>query len=184
MTFASFHAATPNMPGWARVEAFRFLPAEDQASCWVALQAESDRRNELERRDPLLYDEWPPPKRLSPHHGTPTSTSTDKGRVELPEHDDPLKRIPAAVYLPAIAGVDVSSSGRCRCPMPDHPDEHPSAKAYGTRWVCFSCGAKGDVIKLASEIYAIEGRGEGYWQLRDRIVEALDGAPMDPKEYR
>jgi hypothetical protein len=176
-TFRDWHAATAALPGWARAEIFRFLSEDDQASCWedqaerTRLQHEADW--EAEKR--LLYDEYPPPKRLSPHHGTPTTTSTDKGRVELPEHDDPLKRIPAAVYLPAIACVVVSSSGRCRCPMPDHPDEHPSAKAYGTRWVCFSCGARGDVIKLASEVYGLEPRGRDFIELRRLIAAALGG---------
>jgi hypothetical protein len=83
LNFASWRQATADMPAFARRVLFDFLPAAEQASCWEALRAESDRRTELERRDPLLYDEWPPPKRLSPHHGTPQSTSTGAERVQL-----------------------------------------------------------------------------------------------------
>jgi hypothetical protein len=68
-----------------------------------------------------------PPKRINAGQGTATRTSTVAARVQF-DHDDPLKRIPAAEYLPLIAGVEVSSSGRCRCPMPDHEDLHPSAR--------------------------------------------------------
>jgi hypothetical protein len=109
--------------------------------------------------------------------GTPTSTSTSAGRVQF-EHDDPLRRIPATEYLPVIAGVEVSSNGRCRCPMPDHEDLHPSAKAYGARWHCFACGAGGSIIDLAVAIYGIEPSGPDYWRLRDRILEALVWSPL------
>jgi hypothetical protein len=90
-----------------------------------------------------------------------------------------LKRIPASQYLPAIAGVDVSSSGRCRCPTPLHRDEHPSAKAYGTRWVCFWCGAKGGIIEVAREVYGVEPTGRDFWRLRDLILEALGEQPVE-----
>ena len=118
-----------------------------------------------------------PSKRRSVLHGTPQSTSTGSNRVEL-QTDDPLKQIPASQYLPVIAGVEVSSNGRCQCPMPDHPDEHPSAKCYGTRWVCFSCGAGSSIIDVAAAIYGIDPTGPGFWRLRDRILEALVWAPL------
>lgn len=111
------------------------------------------------------------------------STSTVAGRVEF-DHDDPLRRIPASEYLPLIAGVEVPSSGRCRCPMPDHEDERPSAKAYGIRWVCFSCGASGTIIDVAAAVYGLPASGPDYWRVRDRIVEALVWAPLNRGEER
>ena len=183
-TFADWHREMPDLPGWARREAFRFRPPRDQEACWDDLgrrtRAQHETDWELERR--LFYEPWPPPKksRESYPHGRPTSTSTGADRVEF-DHDDPLKRVPATEYLPAIAGVVVSSSGRCRCPMPDHPDVHPSCKAYGTRWKCFSCGAKGGIIEVAREVYGIEPIGKDFWCLRDRILEALGEGPIEAK---
>jgi hypothetical protein len=117
-------------------------------------------------------------KRRSVLHGTPHSTSTGSNRVEF-EHDDPLKQIPASQYLPALTGEVVSSTGRTRCPSPHHPDEHPSAKCYGTRWVCFSCGAGGSIIDAASAIYAIEPTGSGYREIRRRLLADLGvGGPV------
>jgi len=178
LTFERWRDLHRDMPAWARCEAFPFLAEADQRACWDELAERSRLRNEseylLERQ---LYEPWGPTKRRKPHQGTPQSTSTGTERVQF-DDGDPLKQIPAVQYLPAIAGVDVSSSGRFRCPMRDHPDVHPSAKAYGTRWVCFSCGAKGGIIEVAREVYGVEPTGRGFWELRDRILEALGERPV------
>jgi hypothetical protein len=144
------------------------------------LQLECDDRAADYTADPV-DDE--PRKRRRPHHGTATSTSTGSDAVEF-DHEDPLKRIPATEYLPVIAGTEVLSSGRCRCPMPDHEDVHPSAKAYGTRWKCFSCGEKGGIIEVASATYGIGTTGPDYLLLRDRIVEAFLWAPIGAEGER
>jgi hypothetical protein len=172
LTFERWHALTEDMPGYARMALLDYAPADCEA-CWANLAWQSARETEFQRRDPLLYDEWP--KRRTPHHGTATRTSTGTAHVEL-DTRDPLRSIPANQNLPALTGEVVLSSGRTRCPMPDHPDEHPSCKCYGTRWVCFSCGAQGGIIDLASEIYGLEPTGREYWQIRDRLVADLEGA--------
>jgi hypothetical protein len=152
--------------------------SEVSAGCSRVLRLEYEDRAAAYTAEPV-DDE--PRNRRSPHHGTATSTSTGSDPVEF-DHDDPLRRIPAAEYLPVIAGVEVLSSGRVRCPMPDHPDEHPSAKVYGTRWRCFSCGAGGSIIDVAAAIYGIGTTGSDYWRLRDRIVEAFLWAPTGREE--
>ena len=134
---------------------FLGLPQRDQGSAWADLKHRAD----LKIDDELIYEkrlveEWPPPKRRAPSHGTPTSTSTAAGRVQTAD-GDPLKTIPAHQYLPALTGEVVSANGRTRCPMRDHPDEHPSAKVYGTRWVCFACAAKGGIIEAGAEAYGL-----------------------------
>jgi hypothetical protein len=63
-------------------------------------------------------------------------------------------------------------------PVPDHEDTHPSAKAYGTGWYCFACGAGGSIIDAASAVYGVPASGPDFWRLRDLIVEALDGATV------
>jgi hypothetical protein len=160
LTFHDWHRETEGQPGWARREGFRFLPSHVQDAGWDDLRRRVQKQHEAdwEAEKWLLYEPWPPPKRRRPHQGTPQSTSTGTDRVQFETHD-PLKRIPAIRYLPAIAHVDVSSSGRCRCPRPDHPDEHPSAKAYGTLWRCFSCGAGRTIIDVAEAVYGIPPPG-------------------------
>jgi hypothetical protein len=165
--FEDFEAALARYPSSFRclIDAY----SEGTAGDWRLLAVEA-----RDRADAYCVEPEPPPKRRRPHHRTPTSTSTGTSRVQF-DDNDPLKRIPAAEYLPAIAGVDVSSSGRCRCPMPDHEDVHPSAKCYGTRWHCFSCGAGGTIIDLGAAVYDLEPRGAGFIELRRRIASALLG---------
>jgi len=183
LTFPEFWRRWPDLPGDGRALAFDSLSERERRECWADLAEHCRHRIDGE----LLYERrlreaWPPPKRSKPHHGTATSTSTAAGRVELSDND-PLKAMPAAVYLPALAGVEVSSTGRCRCPMPDHEDVHPSAMAYGTRWTCFSCGAGGSIIDLASALSGIAATGSDYWRVRDWILHHLVWAPL-PSQRR
>jgi hypothetical protein len=153
------------------------LSPREQGACWADLDDLC--RRELE--DEFAYERSlgeEPPKRRSVLHGTPHSPSTGSNRVDL-DHGDPLKQIPASQYLPALTGEVVSSTGRTRCPSPHHPDEHPSAKCYGTRWVCFGCGAGGSIIDVAAAIYGIEPTGSGYWEIRRRLLADLGvGRPV------
>jgi len=74
------------------------------------------------------------------------------------------------------AGVALKRYGKewvGRCPMPDHHDRKPSCHVGGRRrdrWFCFSCGAGGNVIKLA-EFTA----GAGDWQAGIRWLETVFG---------
>jgi hypothetical protein len=147
--------------------------SEASAAGWRLLGLECRDQADRYTAEPIDAE---PRKRRSPLHGTATSTSTGSEHVQF-DQADPLKRIPATEYLPVIAGVEVLSSGRCRCPMPDHEDAHPSAKAYGTRWKCFSCNAEGTIIDVAGAVYGLATTGPDYLLLRDRIVEAFLWAP-------
>jgi hypothetical protein len=149
--------------------------AEIAVRCWdeweaqCADPADAPHRAFLERQE-----------RRQASHGAAQSTSTSSGRVELLQwSDDPLKRVPASVYLPLISGVEVSATGTCRCPHPDHEDRHPSCKAYGPRWKCFACGAGGTVIDLGELYSGIPASGASYWELRDWIIDRL-GSEVSP----
>lgn len=171
--FADFNRALAAYPPHYRclVEAHCEATAGDWALLGLVCRDRADRYTAEPADDP--------PKRRRAHHGTPQSTSTASARVTFDHpHDDPLKTIPASQYLPALTGELVSSSGRIRCPRPDHEDVHPSAKCYGTEWKCFSCGAGGSIIDAASAIYGIPATGPDYWRLRDRILEALVWSPL------
>ena len=53
-----------------------------------------------------------------------------------------------------------------------------------SHWRCFGCNRGGSVIDFAAALYGLEPRGEGYWRLRDRILEALVWAPLHGEKNR
>jgi hypothetical protein len=155
LTFAAWHAETPDLPGWARLEAFRFVVAEDHDACWDELAERMRRLNESE----LLYErrlreEWPQPPQQPTRRST-AATSTRPGTVALSSGDDPLKAVPPAVYFEALAGIVVPANGWVSCPVPGHEDRHPSCQVSSTKWRCWSCGAGGTIIDLGAAIYGI-----------------------------
>jgi hypothetical protein len=84
----------------------------------------------------------PEPDRFAPHRAGAPRTRTD-----------PYKRIPAAEYMARLAGRVPNRAGYVRCPVPSHPDEHPSCHVGGpnpTLWQCHSCHAAGSIYDLAS----------------------------------
>jgi hypothetical protein len=171
--FEAFEALAARYGAAFACHAEAHAPHDLFAGDWRLLALECrERVDDLNGYDAAL--DFEPPRRIkrTPHHGTPTSTSTGTGQVGFPD-SDPLKSIPAALYLPALTGTEVSSTGRCRCPMPDHLDENPSAKAYGVRWKCFSCNAGTTIIDLGAAIYGLETTGPDFLKLRCRIAAAL-----------
>jgi hypothetical protein len=182
LTFAAWHAATRDIPGWARAEWFRFLSDEDQRACWGELAERMRLLDESERLyEGRLREEWPP-KRHQPLTRSTAATPTKPGEVALSLGDDPLKAVPPSVYFEALAGIVVPPNGWVSCPMPDHEDRTPSCRVLSTYWRCFGCGRGGGIIDLAAGLYGSQPRGRGYWQLRDRILEALVWAPLRPEE--
>ncbi|MQA76266.1 MAG: hypothetical protein GEU88_18365 [Solirubrobacterales bacterium] len=96
-------------------------------------------------------------------------------------HDRALEAIAPPVYFARIVGVTVAAEGGyVSCPRPEHEDRNPSCFVYGDAgrgWTCFSCGASGSAVDLAS---ASEGgptgdelRGEEFRAARDRALGAL-----------
>jgi len=68
-------------------------------------------------------------------------------------------------------GVEIKAGDRFRCFSPDHADEHPTAgivpNTGRSRFICFSCGASGDIFTSA---HILEGRplfGKGF--LEDNV---------------
>jgi len=60
-------------------------------------------------------------------------------------------------YIRALGGrcEDLNIPQKVRCPLPDHEDEHPSARVFPDSDVvhCFACGFHGDIIDLHMRIY-------------------------------
>jgi hypothetical protein len=170
--FAAFNAALSRYTPAFRCEVEAH--SESTAGDWRLLGLDYRDRAELELcPDPLDYE--PVRKRAV---GPPTS-STSPGRVRFAASDDPLKNGDVLRQYVEATGTDVSDSGRFRCPVPQHDDVHPSAQLWPDgRWKCWSCGAFGDVIDVASLMTGIEPTGRGFWQLRDQIVDTLLRAPL------
>lgn len=149
---------------------------EDTAGEWhlLALQA----RDAIE-----IANGYDPPDELRGRRHQPTrrstaATSTRPGSVALLAADDPLKAVVPRVYVEALTGEAVPASGWIFCPLPDHEDRTPSFQALDSHWRCFGCNRGGGIIDLGAAVYGIEPRGRGYWQIRDRILEALIWAPL------
>jgi hypothetical protein len=172
LTFAAWQSATPDLPGWARAEAFRFLPADNQAACWDHFAERCRLWNESD----YLYEqhryEGSPPKREARARST-AATSTRPGTVEFSRSDDPLKAVPPAVYVEALTGEVVPVSGWLNCPLPDHEDRTPSFQVLESHWRCFGCGRGGSIVDLAAALYGLEPRGSGYRAIRERLMAEL-----------
>lgn len=174
LTFAEWHSVTSNMPGWARAEAFGFLPERERDFFWDGLAERTRLQHEgdWEAEKRLLYEEWPRPKRRSQERGT-ASTSSRSTRVVFDRWGDPLQAIPPREYVQALTGVEVSSSGRARCVLPDHEDRTPSFHVYDDGWCCFGCNRGGTIIDFGAAWYGIEPRGSGYHEIRRRLLVDL-----------
>ena len=85
------------------------------------------------------------------------------GELPDPPHSRPVRRrdlsatsqdafrlIPAAVYFPLLAGVEIPAKGNIHCPSPTHPDAKESCSVDEYVFHCHGCGAQGTIYDLAS----------------------------------
>ncbi|MGA2163339.1 MAG: hypothetical protein ABSH36_02590 [Solirubrobacteraceae bacterium] len=70
---------------------------------------------------------------------------------------DPYRLIPAAVYFPLLAGIELPASGNIHCPSPAHPDRKASCSVSEYVFNCHSshCEAQGTIYDL----WALRTRG-------------------------
>ena len=72
-------------------------------------------------------------------------------RRDLRRHTyDAYRLIPAAVYFPLLAGVDLPERGNINCPSPNHEDITASCSVDAYVFCCHGCGAHGTLYDLAS----------------------------------
>ena len=79
-----------------------------------------------------------------------------------------LRELPAAVWVPAVLGVDVPERGPLLCPF--HDERTPSCHVYGPRVHCFGCGRTADIFDGAGHAWGIDPRGPGFPELRERLA--------------
>jgi hypothetical protein len=104
------------------------------------------------------------------------------------DHDDPLRRVPAAVYVARLTGRDVTADGWVRCPFHKGGQERtPSLKVSGTVWACYACPPIGGRRVLGGNVYDFAGllagyalplRGADFLDVQARLARALGGAPL------
>lgn len=137
---------------------------------WRLLALEA--RDRIERlNDSDLILDYVPPKRHQPSGkgSTPAATSRKPSAVEF-SIGDPLKNIAPRTYIEALCGEVPDARGRMRCPLPGHDDTTPSCQVLATHWRCFGCQRGGSVIDFATHLWGIEPRGEGYIEIRRRLL--------------
>lgn len=100
-----------------------------------------------------------------------------RSRTLVDTHDDDaLRNIPPIVYVYALTGRSASRDGKVLCPF--HEDRTPSLHVYDTPeqgWYCYGCGRGGSIYDLAALVWQIEPRGRRFRELRDRLVNTLEG---------
>jgi CHC2 zinc finger len=146
---------------------------------WRLLRLEADDALEIANdHDPVL--DYEPPKRHQPlgSGSTPAAISRKPGAVEFAT-GDPLKKIAPRTYVEALTGETVPATGWLSCPLPDHDDRTPSFQVLDTHWRCFGCNRGGGVIELGAALYGLEPRGQGYKEIRRRLLVDLGvGRPV------
>jgi hypothetical protein len=108
----------------------------------------------------------------------PTPPAASDARAPAVD-DDPLRRIPPAVYVQVLTAQSVGRDGKVSCPF--HEDRTPSLHVYERPeqgWYCFGCGRGGSIYDLGAELYGLAPRGRGFLRLRDLLQQRFpDRAP-------
>jgi len=94
---------------------------------------------------------------------------------------DFLREIAPPSYVADLAGLQVGADGKCRCPLPDHEDSHPSFHAYPTAergWYCFGCGRGGDIFTLAAHLARrpVPARGADFLAVQGALLSFYERA--------
>ena len=91
------------------------------------------------------------------------------------ELHDALLEVPADVWVPALADLELPRSRMICCPLPGHDDRTPSCRIYDQSFHCFGCGRGGDIFAFAGELWGIPTRSRSFPELRERLADHLLG---------
>lgn len=92
-----------------------------------------------------------------------------------PDHDDPLRDIPPALYVEILTGRAVGRDGKIACPF--HDDRTPSLHVYedpDRGWMCFGCDQGGDIYNFGAALYGLSSRTD-FPELRRRLLDVVLG---------
>ncbi len=196
-TLPTFERLTPDLTGPERLAVFLGLPVDMQSEAWMELgrriEAQSRERFAEERlggwaTSQEIADEialiWRGEIRGIPLGGVePAKREASRGvPAARGRDDDALMEISPTVYVAILTGREIGRDGKVDCPFHDGGDERTaSLHVYddpARGWYCFACGRGGTIVDLAAELYGIEPRGQGFHDIRRRLIdELLGGAP-------
>ena len=159
---------------------------------WHALPEQERRRMEqrrLEQLDDRRYAvglvgfKSRKPKRK--HSGSETVVATSTNATDLSHLSDEwrsgteaLASLPAECYLAILAPESDPRRGRCRCPLPDHEDNNPSATYRDSVWYCHVCATGGGIFAIGAAISGLSDHGSDFVELRRWLAERMLGAAV------
>jgi hypothetical protein len=92
------------------------------------------------------------------------------------EPDDPFNGLAAEDYIEALTGRE-ARRGFFRCPFHGDGEERtPSLHVMGVLWHCHGCHEGGTIYDFGARLWGIEPRGEGFKEIRARLLNTLIGA--------
>lgn len=111
---------------------------------------------------------------------TPRALRRDPDLTVHTDHPDPLRNIPAAVYVARLTRRDVDRGGWVRCPFHGGGNEsQPSLRCEGTIWACYGCpplpGKRvtgGNIYDFAALLagYPVPLRGSDFVDVQARLA--------------
>lgn len=133
---------------------FGTLPAADQAACWERLRIRTEDRHRVRDGQQMAVKKPKLIRRNKVRHLTQLDV-------------DRLIDLPAEEYLERLDPLTEPARGRCRCPRPEHPDNHPSASYRDTSWFCHVCAEGGGIYQAAAAISGLPDHGPGFRLLHE-----------------
>ncbi len=140
------------------------LPEGAEDACW------RKQRRDCDRLTRFLNEGRAPSQ--APRRPTRSDSSGEVRRLRAPT-DNPVRAVPLAVAFEILLGETVPRAGLVRCPLPGHEDRTPSCRVGDELFHCFGCGRGGSIVDLAAELWEIEPRGAGYFEIRERLEAEL-----------
>lgn len=174
-TFASFGEPLPNLSSSDRRLLFDALPERTQDRMWHRLAVQIDDRRYADGL--AAFTSLKPTRRPA----SPTVHATNRTRSvsdDWRRGTEALASIPAETYLEVLTPESEPHRGKCRCPLPDHEDNNPSATYRDSVWFCHVCGTGGGIFRLGSALSGHHDHGPEFTNLRKWLAERLLGAAV------
>ena len=172
ISFESFQRPLPGLAGHDRLLLFEALPSKVQAEMWHWLAVKVADRHYANGTGPFI-ERRPKRQPRRPRRAVSTLPSDEWRRGT-----EALASIPAETYLTVLAPESDPHRGKCRCPLPDHEDNNPSATYKDSVWYCHVCGTGGGIFTLGSALTGLGDRGDQFCELRKWLADQLLGAAV------
>ena len=88
-----------------------------------------------------------------------------------------IRRVVSCRDLCENNGIKVNAKGRARCPW--HDDNRPSMAVWRDHVHCYACGAHGDALDLARQLYGVD-----FCTAKDILAQQYGIAPCDSGDWK